>query len=75
MAEKKESAEATVRTIRRVTWKRYYAEEELQIGLEGPRGMTSNAAVCRRGEIHSNPYYRWSKGFLEGRMQRFIGDT
>jgi hypothetical protein len=33
MAEKKESAAATVRTIRRVTRKRYSAEEKVQIVL------------------------------------------
>jgi len=48
MAEKKESVEATVRTIRRVTRKKYSAEEKVRIVLEGLRGETSVAALCRR---------------------------
>jgi transposase-like protein len=64
MAGKKESVEATVRTIRRVTRKKYSAEEEkVWIVLEGLRGETSIAALCRREGIPSNLYYRWSKDF------------
>lgn len=48
MAEKKESSEATVRTIRRVTGKDYLAEKQVRIVLEGLRGETSIAALCRR---------------------------
>ena len=33
--------------------------------LEGLRGETSIAALCRREGIPSNLYYRWSKDFLE----------
>ena len=58
MAEKKESAEATVRTIRRVTRKKYSAEEKVRIVLEGLRGETSIAALCRREGIPSNLYSR-----------------
>ena len=65
MAEKKESVEATVRTIRRVTRKKYSAEEKVRIVLEGLRGETSIAALCRREGIPPNLYYRWSKDFLE----------
>jgi transposase len=69
MAEKKESVEAAVRTIRRVTRKKYSGEEKVRIvlpsgrGLEGLRGETSIAALCRREGIPSNLYYRWSKDF------------
>ena len=38
MAEKQESAEATVRTIRRETWKKYLAEEKVLIVLERLHG-------------------------------------
>lgn len=75
MAEKKESVEATVRTIRRVTRKKYSAEEKVRIVLEGLRGETSIAALCRREGIPSNLYYRWSKDFLEAGKQRLVGDT
>jgi transposase len=58
MPEKKESVGATVRTIRRVTRKKYSAEEKVRIVLEGLRGEPSVAAVCRREGIPSNLYYR-----------------
>jgi len=58
MAEKKESAEAAVRTIRRVTRKKYSAEEKVRIVLEGLRGETSIAGLCRREGIPTNLYYR-----------------
>jgi transposase len=75
MAEKKESVEAAVRTIRRVTRKKYSAEEKVRIVLEGLRGETSIAALCRREGIPSNLYYRWSKDFLEAGKQRLVGDS
>jgi len=75
MAEKKESVEATVRTICRVTRKKYSAEEKVRIVLEGLRGEISVAALCRREGIPSNLYYRWSKDFLEAGKQRLVGDV
>jgi len=75
MAERKESVEAAVRTIRRVTRKKYSAEEKVQIVLEGLRGETSIAALCRREGTPSNRYYRWSKDSLEAGKQRLVGDT
>jgi len=53
MAEKKESVEAAARSIRRVTRKKYSAEEKVRIVLEGQRGETSIAALCRRDGITS----------------------
>ena len=61
MAEKKESAEATVRTIRRVTRNKYPAEEKVRIVLEGLRGETKIAALCRREGIATNLYCRPAK--------------
>ena len=58
MAGEKESAEAAVRTIRRVTRKKYSAEEKVRIVLEGLRGETSIAGLCRREGIPTNLYYR-----------------
>ena len=75
MAEKKESAEAAVRIIRRVIRKKYSAEEKVRIVLEGLRGETSIAGLCRREGIPTNLYYRWSKDFLEAGKQRLVGDS
>jgi transposase len=75
MAEKKENAEAAVRTIRRVTRKKYSAEDKVRIVLEGLRGETSIAGLCRREGIPTNLCYRWSKDFLEAGKQRLVGDS
>lgn len=58
MAEKMESAEAAVRTIRRVRRKKVPAEKKVRNVLEGLRGETSIAGLCRREGIPSNLYYR-----------------
>ena len=60
MMTKKRSAEKTVRDIRRATRRHYSAEEKIRIVLEGLRGEDSIAELCRREDINSNVYYRWS---------------
>jgi transposase len=67
--------EATVREIRRRTRKKYSAEEKVRIVLEGLRGESTVAELCRREGIHANMYYKWSKEFLEAGKQRLVGDT
>jgi transposase-like protein len=60
----KEPAEKVVKDIRRMTRRRFSAEDKIRIVLEGLRGedvSPSYAAV--RGS--SSLYYRWSKDFLE----------
>lgn len=71
----KDSVEKTVRNIRRHTRKKYSAEDKIRIVLEGLRGETTIAELCRREGINSNLYYRWSKEFLEAGKQRLAGDT
>jgi len=75
MAEKKKNVEATVRDIRRATRKKYTAEEKVRIVLEGLRGESTIAELCRKEGIHTNLYYKWSKEFLEAGKQRLVGDT
>ena len=67
--------EATVREIRRKTRKKYSAEEKIRIVLEGLRGESTVAELCRKEGIHQNMYYKWSKEFLEAGKQRLVGDT
>src|SRR5258706_13466286 len=67
--------EATVREIRRRTRKKYSAEEKVRIVLGGLRGEEKIAELCRRGGIHQNMYYKWSKEFLEAGKQRLVGGT
>jgi transposase len=71
----KESAEATVKDIRRRTRKQYSAEEKIRIVLAGLRGEDSIAELCRREGIAESLYYSWSKEFLEAGKRRLAGDT
>ena len=71
----KDSAEKTVRGIRRATRRHYSAEEKIRIVLEGLRGEDSIAELCRKEGINQNLYYRWSKEFLEAGKKRLAGDT
>jgi transposase len=54
---------------------KYSAEEKIRIVLEGLRGESTIAELCRREGIHPNMYYKWSKEFLEAGKQRLTGDT
>ena len=47
------SSETLVRNIRRATRKHHAAEEKIRIVLDGLRGETSIAELCRREGIHS----------------------
>ena len=70
-----QSAEETVRDIRRATRRHFSAEEKIRIVLEGLRGEDSVAELCRKEGIAQNLYYRWSKEFLEAGKKRLAGDT
>ena len=70
-----DSAEKTVRDIRRATRRHHSAEEKIRIVLEGLRGEVSIAELCRKEGINQNLYYRWSKEFLEAGKKRLAGDT
>ena len=70
----KQSAENTVRAVKRATRRKYSAEEKIRIVLEGMRAEDSVAELCRREGINPNMYYRWSKDFLEAGRKRLAGD-
>jgi transposase len=70
-----DSAEKTVRDIRRATRRRFSAEDKIRIVLAGLRGEDSIAELCRKEGINQNLYYRWSKEFLEAGKKRLAGDT
>src|SRR4029078_10445108 len=74
-AVRSESAERTVRDIRQATRRQYSAEEKIRIVLEGLRGETSIAELCRKEGIAQSMYYGWSKEFLEAGKRRLAGDT
>ena len=68
-------SEGIVRDIRRTTRKHHSAEEKIRIVLDGLRGETSIAELCRREGIAESMYYSWSKEFLEAGKRRLAGDT
>lgn len=72
---RKRSSEKLVRDIKRNTRRKYSSEEKIRIVIEGMRGETSIAELCRREGIAQNLYYRWSKDFMESGKKRLDGDT
>jgi transposase len=70
-----DSVEKAVRDIRRATRRQYSAEEKIRIVLEGLRGETSIAELCRNEGIALSMYFGWSKEFLEAGKRRLAGDT
>ena len=75
MPRKKASVEETVRTIRRVTRRKFSAEDKIRIVLEGIRGETGVRELCRREGIATHLYDSWSKEFLDAGKKRLVGDT
>ena len=69
------SSEQLVKDIRRATRKQHSAEEKIRIVLDGLRGESSIAELCRREAIAESLYYSWSKEFLEAGKKRLAGDT
>ena len=75
MARKRQSAENTVKNIRRRARRKYNAEEKIRIVIEGLRGDLSVAELCRREGITQSLYYKWSKEFLEAGKARLSGNS
>lgn len=67
-------SERIVKNIRRATRKRHSSEEKIRIVLDGLRGESSIAELCRREGIAEGLYYAWSKEFLEAGKRRLAGD-
>jgi hypothetical protein len=62
------SSETLVRNIRRATRKHHAAEEKIRIVLDGLRGETSIAELCRREGIAESIYYSWCAGLITSRI-------
>ena len=71
----RDTAERTVRDIRRKSRKQYSAEEKIRIVVSGLRDEDSIAEPCRREGIAESLYYSWSKAFLEAGKKWLSGDT
>jgi len=54
-----------IRDIKRITCRRFTAEEKVRIVLEGFRRDIPIRDLCRREGIRSGTYYAWLKDFME----------
>jgi transposase-like protein len=66
--------EAVFRGIRREPQRELSPEEKIRVAFEGLKGEESISEICRREDITSSLYYRWSKAFLEAGKKRLKGD-
>jgi len=64
-----------IRDIRRVTRRKFTAEEKIRIVLEGFRRDTPIRDLCRREGIRPATYYAWLKEFMEAGKERLQRDT
>jgi transposase len=64
-----------VKQIKRATRRKFTAEDKIRVVLEGLRGEIPITELCRRHNIASNIYYRWSKAFLEAGKNGLTLDT
>jgi transposase len=64
-----------IRDIKRITRRRFTAEEKIRIVLEGFRRDTPIRDLCRREGIKPSTYYAWLKDFMEAGKERLIRDT
>ena len=72
---KKKSASSLISELKRKTRRTYSSEEKIRIIIDGIRGETSVAELCRREGIAQTLYYKWSKDFMEAGKRRLNGDT
>jgi transposase len=67
-------SEKLLKDIRRNTKRIFNAEQKIIIVMEGIRGETSIAELCRRYGISEASYYKWNKEFIEAGKKRLSGD-
>ena len=72
---KKKSASSLISELKRKTRRIYSSEEKIRIIIDGIRGYTSVAELCRKEGISQGIYYKWSKDFMEAGKRRLTGDT
>jgi len=63
-----------IRDIKRITRRKFTAEEKIRIVLEGFRRDTSIRDLCRREGIRPSTYYAWLKDFMEAGKERLTRD-
>jgi len=70
-----EGTKQFIRDIKRLTRRKYSAEEKIRIVLEGFRRDTPIRDLCRREGIHPATYYAWLKDFMEAGEERLTRDS
>ncbi len=63
-----------IRDIKRITRRKFTAEEKISIVLEGFRRDTPIRDLCRREGIKPSTYYAWLKDFMEAGKERLTRD-
>jgi len=64
-----------IRDIKRITRRKFTAEEKIRIVLEGFRRDTPIRDLCRREGIKPSTYYAWLKDFMEAGKDRLTRDV
>ena len=70
-----ETPQQQIRKAKKVTRRRFSAEDKIGIIMEGMHGEEPVSVLCRRLGLQSTVYYRWLKDFMEAGKQRLRGDT
>ena len=70
-----EETKRFIQDIKRITRRKFTAEEKIRIVLEGFRRDTPIRDLCRREGIHPGTYYAWLKDFMEAGKERLTRDT
>ena len=63
-----------IRDIKRITRRKFTAEEKIRLVLEGFRRDTPIRDLCRREGIRPSTYYAWLKEFMEAGKERLTRD-
>ncbi len=63
-----------IRDIKRITRRKFTAEEKIRVVLEGFRRDTPIRDLCRREGIRPGTYYAWLKDFMEAGKERLTRD-
>jgi len=69
-----EETRQLVRDIKRITRRKFTAEEKIRVVLEGFRRDTPIRDLCRREGIRPSTYYAWLKDFMEAGKDRLTRD-
>jgi transposase len=70
-----EETKKLIQDIKRITRRKFTAEEKIRIVLEGFRRDTPIRDLCRREGIRPSTYYAWLKDFMEAGKDRLTRDV